>query len=197
MYSENYQYTNQYAGYHRDGLLDIFIGLGVVFAALFLWADMPWMVAILAPLFLPVWRSAREKFLGNRVQDEELKGGRGRNSSKAVLVLAVFLGVALLAGIFLMLTNPSLSDSTRARIGRSIMLLMALGVSGIWLVAAFLLKLPRFAIYGLLYAVLFAGIFLFDFPLWTALGFAAGGNILGGSYVLASFLQKHPPLPAE
>ena len=45
MIETNQETGGRYAKFQRDGLLDIFVGMGILFAGLFLWSEMVWMAA--------------------------------------------------------------------------------------------------------------------------------------------------------
>jgi hypothetical protein len=67
MSSSDHNYESQLMLYCDDGLLDIFVGLAVLFASQFIRTDKVGLVAIFIPIILPIWKSSRDRFVARRV----------------------------------------------------------------------------------------------------------------------------------
>jgi hypothetical protein len=183
---------SRYILYHEDGLLDIFIGLGIFFAGLFLWGEMVWMVAIFIPIFMPTFQSARKRFLQPRVGKLDHDPKLQAQSQKILLYSTLLLGVLALAGVGMFFAFGILSGKVNDLIRGYILIILGALFASVWVFAAVMLKLPRFYLYALLTFVPLAAAQYTSLPFWAALSLTGGLVTLIGFVVFIRFLQEHP-----
>ena len=134
--------------YHNDGLLDIFVSLGILFAGLFLLTEMVWMAAIFIPVFFPSFQAARKRFLEPRI------GGLVRNSQeqaqnqKIFLYVALLMGVLFLAGIGMFWSFDLISGSVYVWLRNYFLLVIGLIFASVWVFAGAMLRIHRFYLYA-------------------------------------------------
>jgi len=180
--------------YHDDGLLDIFAGLGIVLAGLFLAADMPWLVAILPTSLGPAWYAAQKALVASRVPSPRAEAVPHKRVTWLLLLLAILGVLALLLGIGAALgwELGTLPAWLRARpaalpaIGLGLPRTLALALAG----AA--LRCARYYAYAVLAAAAFAGGYLAGWAVWWSVAVAGTVIAAGGLVSLKLFLQAHP-----
>lgn len=180
------------ASYHKDGLMDIFIGLGILFAGLFLWTGMVWMAAIFVPIFLPSFQAARKRFVERRIGDLGVDSQQQAQSQKMMFSIILLLGVLMLAGVGMFFTFGLLSGPVSEWLRQYFLLAIGLIFAGVWIFAGAMLKINRFYLYAFL---TFAALAIAQFtalPFWLGLIILGGAVALVGLLVLIRFLQQHP-----
>jgi hypothetical protein len=184
----------RYFTYHRDGWQDLFIGMGNLMAGDFVFGDLAWMPAIFIPVLLPSWQAARKRFLDRRLDPQELPLDTGARDQKAILTTSVLLGLLVLAGLgaFYLFTKDS--NPAIAWMRQYFMLMLGSLFGGVWLLFAWLLRLPRFGLYGLLTFGLLAAVQYTGFHFGVALIALGGAIILIGLFVLLRFMREYPVL---
>jgi hypothetical protein len=179
---------------YRDGMVDIFIGLGILFAGLFLVSDMPWMAGIFIPLFLPSWKAARERLHRRRsllLENDPFSRAQGQ---KVLLSITLLIGTLVLVGIGALLA-PGLLSVPAMEWLRAYFLVGLGGIFAIvWAIAALVLKVSRFNLYAIFTFVLLAMAQFTNLPFWASLAIAGGSIMLAGMVVLLRFIQEHPLL---
>ena len=183
---------SRYILYHKDGLLDIFIGLGIFFAGLFLWSEMVWMVAIFIPIFMPAFQSARKRFLQPRIGTLDYDPKLQAQGQKILLYTVLMLGVLALAGVGIFFAFGILSGRVNDLIRGSILIILGALFASVWVFAAVMLKLPRFFIYALITFFPLAAAQYTSLPFWAALSLTGGLITLIGFGVFIRFLQENP-----
>ena len=87
--------------FHGDGLLDIFLGTGVLIATAAMLAEMPWLAGIFPATFVPIWRDARKKMTTPRLIRYAIPTGSGRRAmmliSGVTLAGVISLGLGVVA----------------------------------------------------------------------------------------------------
>lgn len=183
-----------YLGYHQDGLLDIFLALGMLFSVVALSFGTWWLATILPALFWPLWISAKEiitapRLAGLRVSREQVSQGR-----TAILGLTIVGVVAFLLGIVMFM----LFSFDRAPMGLTNWLrenfLSVMGVISGFILAltALLGRIPRYYTYALLAVLVGVGGPLLNIKpsLYTATFSLI--MLLSGIVVLLRFTRTHP-----
>ena len=181
----------KYFFYHQDGLLDIFIGLGILMAGLSLWADMFWMTGAWVAIFLPMWIAARRSITYRRAVDEQpLHAQHTRYPVViAVLVGLVLMGVLVWAVFSLGSENmPAL----RTWLSTYIHLVIGLGIALFLIITAAVMRIPRFTIYAGLVGVVFAAGQGLGWVFWVSMSASGGLMALLGAAVLSRFVSRHP-----
>jgi len=178
--------------YPGDGLLDIFIGLGILFAGLFLWTGLVWMVAIFIPTLLPSFQAARRNFLENRIGIQALDSHRQVPAQKLQLAMTMMFVVLLLVGIGMLFAFGFMSGSLNEWLRQYFLLAFGLIVAGVWLFAGAVLKLKRFYLYALFTFAALTTAQYTVLPFWLAMALLGGVITCVGLLVLIRFLQQHP-----
>jgi MFS family permease len=190
-YPSIYEQSRRYFFYHKDGLLDIFIGLGIMMAGLSLWAGMFWMAGGWVAIFVPLWISARKSITFRRAADAD---ALPEQDNRYPLVMAVMIGLVLvgvLVGVFFSLGSTNL-PSLRAWLSEYFHLAVGLGIALLLMITAAVMRIPRFTIYaGLAVAVFAAGQWL-GWVFWVGMSVSGGLMALLGSAVLIRFIRQHP-----
>jgi hypothetical protein len=187
----DYELSRKYFLFHKDGLLDIFIGLGVLLTGAALWAEMVWMAGVWVAIFVPLWISARKSITYRRGTDVQPSG---QGNFRFALVMSAALGVLLL-GVMVALTffaGFERLPAFRSFLDAYIHLLVGLGLAGFLAVTAAIMHLPRFYAYAALALAVFSIGHLAGWLFWMSLTLAGGLICLGGIVILGRFLQAHP-----
>lgn len=162
-----------YRSMFDDGLLDLFVGISLLFLGLMWLTENAALGGLMPALLIPIWPIARKRFVEPRsgyvrlAEPRRKKIRRGIAGSIALGLLALLLGVAAYIG----LTSDSspaeaILDSLGSGIPALLLALMAIA-------AARMFDLPRFFVYaaGLLTLGLLGVLFDLE-PAWSILGSA-------------------------
>jgi len=182
--------TNQYLSYHKDGMQDFFIGLGISFAGIFIQTERVWMAGIFIPVLLPALQSARRRLLQPRIG--ELDDPQQARSQQTTLITTLVLGLLALAGVGMFFVFGMTSGPVNDWV-RSYFLLIIGSVFGTtWALAALTLKIRRHFIYGLLTFAILATCQFTGLEFWVGLTTLGVLVALTGCVLLIRFLQDHP-----
>ena len=183
-----------YQGYHQDGLLDIFLGLGIIFSVAVIKFGFVWFVAILPAIFWPLWMSAKEaitapRLVGSQISQEQVAQGR-----TAILGFTSVGFVALILGLVVFWIFST--DSAPAGLNNWLRenFLIAMGVIGSFILAlaALLTRITRYYAYALLAFLAGVGGPLLDIrPLFYTIAFGLI-MLLSGLVILLRFTRTHP-----
>ena len=185
---------HRYAPYHKDGLVDIFIGLGIIFAGLFLWKDLVWLAAISIPVFWPSFQAARVRLLQSRIGKLEYNSQQEAQAQKFVFSATLVLGLLFLAGIGMFFAFDFMSGMLNDLLRRYFLVVLGMIFGSVWVLAGAMLKIARFHLHGVFtFAVLCIAQFA-ALPFWLAL-IAVGGLIMfSGFLILIRFLRENPKI---
>ena len=183
---------NRIASYHKDGLMDIFIGCAIFFAGLFLWTEMIWMAGIFIPVLLPSFQAARKRFLEPRIGKLPQNTKQQTQTQKVLLMTTLLLGLLFLAGIGMFYAYGELSGPLNDWLRPNFLLVLGIIFSSVWLFAAAMLKINRFYLYAAFTFVALALAQYTPLPFWIALTILGGLLILSGIIILILFIQQHP-----
>jgi uncharacterized membrane protein len=185
---------NRYALFHKDGLLDVFIGFGIFFAGLFLWTEMVWMAAIFVPIFLPAFQAARNRFLHPRLGNLDHDPRFQAQAQKILFSVTLLLGILLLAGVGMFFAFGEMSGPVNDWLRQYFLLVIGFIFAGVWVFAAALLKIVRFYLYAVFTLVSLGAAQITTLPFWLALSILGGLIALVGSLFLIRFVQQYPNL---
>lgn len=180
--------------YPDSGLLDIFVGLGILFAGLFLAAQMPWLVAILPTSLGPAWYAARRALIAPRItvsQGETVSPSRV-NWLLALLVALGVLSLLLAIAATLAWDRDALPGWLYARpvllptVGFGLPIVLALAL------ASLVLRIARYRAYAVLAVVVFVGGYLIGWAGWQSVAVTGTVVTAGGLVSLKFFLDAHP-----
>lgn len=183
---------NRISLYQQDGLQDIFIGLGILFAGLFLWTEMVWMAAIFIPVFLPTFQAARKRFLEPRIGILHPNSKQQAQNQKVLLYAALLLGILMLAGIGMFFVFDLQSGPVSDWIQQYFLLAIGMIFASVWTFAGAMLKLQRFYLYAVFTLIALAAAQFTALPFWLALATLGGMVAFVGLLVLIRFVQQHP-----
>jgi hypothetical protein len=178
-----------YWHFQNDGLVDIFIGLILTFAGLFLYVGMFWMVGACIPIFLPVYQSVRKRMqtftIGPMVSVSEKE-----NDPKPRMSLYLFWTFMLLIGCLIFLLVGWISGSLNIWLRQNMMIILGLFFGSTWMFCAFILRSKQFFIYAVL---TFGALSLVQFEhisLWQALIIIGLPVLVMGLSVLIHYLPS-------
>jgi MFS family permease len=183
--------SRKYFFYHQDGLLDIFIGLGILMAGLSFWAGMFWMAGAWVAILMPTWIAARKSITYRRAVDED---PQLEQNNRYPLVMAVLVGLVLmgvLVGVVFTLGSENL-PSLRTWLSSYIHLVIGLGIALFLMITAAVMRIPRFTIYAGLVAAVFAAGQWLGWVFWMSMSLSGGLMALLGIAVLIRFILQHP-----
>ncbi|MCW4009062.1 MAG: hypothetical protein NWF05_00370 [Candidatus Bathyarchaeota archaeon] len=184
-----------YISYHRDGLLDIFVGVYILGFGLGIFINILWessfgsiMPAILIAVILPLWIAAKRKITMPRIGFVKF-GGQGTNRFMAVLLGFMVAGIGVMFVFTLALTQRPEWINVLFQNGLIVVGTASLAVCVLF---GYSMGLKRLYAYGVLSLVLFViGHFLgvFFAYILLALGLAIISN---GAFLLMKFVRKYP-----
>lgn len=180
-------------GFH-DGLLDIFLALGILFATVAISAGLFWLVAILPVVFSLIWGTARQSITAPRLSGSVPDNTRA-SKSRLVFGLLSILGVvsfALGVVMFWMFVTDNTPIGLREWIRQNFVLVCWVFGGLILGLTALLARLPRFYFYALLAFVAgTAGPLLGLQPVTYVISLAALMLVVG-LVTLLRFFRTHP-----
>lgn len=187
-----------YTSYHEDGILDIFIGIGVLIAAGYMMTDLFWMagtsVAIFTPLYIQVKRSITFPRLG-QVTFSRKRTGRSKKTMLFILLLNV-AGLLLGVVFFSAVTGPS-NPAWYDLVVRWYGVVLGVVIAGLEVVFAHLSDLERFNWYAAVTLVVIPSVHLLGTPLFAHLAVLGAVVTVAGLYQLQRFRLKYPLVAGE
>jgi hypothetical protein len=182
----------RYFFYHQDGLLDIFIGLAILFSSQLIRTDLVWMIGVYFPIFLPSWNSARKRLLQYRIGDLKIDSRLLSGRVKVKKQITRLLGGLILAGVGLFIAIALLSGSTNEWLRSTTPLILGIVFANIWIFVSRFLSTPRFYLYAFITFASFTTTQFYIIPFWGALAIIGGSVTIGGLILLSHFIQTHP-----
>lgn len=180
--------SQHFAAYHRDGLIDIFFGLFLLFAGAVLWSELTFMVGIWAAILVPLWISSRSTITRRRVrQPAAPKGPPG-------MFMISMMGLFALGILAILLFTVGLNNlpALRTFLASYIHLTIGSAIAVMLLFLAAGLSTPRLALYALASVAIFViGDFL-AWPFFISMGVLGAVAFAGGTFVFIRFLREHP-----
>ena len=153
-----------YSNYMRDGLLDISMGLAIIFAVIFFSVRLFWLIAILPILFSLIWATTKKSsiFPGSNEEAQYTKNSWRNNLVFRILtilgILAFLVGIAL----FWLFSSGNAPADLRTWVENYFLYICAVGVAILSTLVGFLTNQHRFYIFALLGLVLGIGGPLFN-----------------------------------
>ncbi len=196
----------RYMAYNDDGLLDIVIGLVILFACATWWSELYWMVGALAFVFFLVWQSAKQIITAPRIRGMQFTPEQARRLEGfwrgmfvlltiAMVLGLIFFAIAVLAGPWVRQTGSELpawinwfSENVAVLLGLTAALLLGL--------LAYFGGLSRFYGYALLTVAIVVGGYLLDIAILLFAALLGAIMLLVGMGLLLQFVRTHPPQPA-
>lgn len=179
-----------YLSYHKDGLLDIFIGSGLLLFGLTIFSDVAWMGGVIAVVLAPLWLPVKKLITAPRVRTMELTPAHhvGLRKTRWRLTMLGLVGFLLGILVFWLIASDSMPAWLLSRPD-----VLFGGVFAVGLVAiAAVGKLVRYYVYAGLTLAVFIGHRLLDVDLAFAITLAGIMIFLGGLGLLIRFLRAYP-----
>lgn len=179
---------------HQDGLLDIFLGFGILYSGLGIFSGMPWLAGVYPAIFLPLWQVARRKITISRIGDISSSAlVRARAFIWGIIGLALGLLVFTMFAGGIAFNSFDLIPQTFLIWIKQYSLLILGGVFvGLFCLSALLFKLNRLYFYGLLTAVIFLAGFWFEIDFAWQLTLLGGIIFTVGLVYLQKFTNRYP-----
>lgn len=179
-----------YLSYHRDGLLDIFIGSGLLLFGLTVFSDLAWMGGVIAAVLAPLWLSVKKGITAPRVRTLELTPAQHVGLRRTRWRLTMLGVVAFLLGalVFWLVASDSMPAWLLSRPDVLFGGAFAVGLVAIAAVG----RLARYYVYAGLTLAVFIGARLLNVDLPFAITLAGITIFLAGLGLLVRFVRTHP-----
>ena len=172
-----------YTSYQEDGIIDIFIGLGLISMSFYVYAEMAWLMGSFVAIFVPVYMNMKKKVTFPRLGQATFSKRRaGRTRSSYIFLFAMNVAALLLA---VSLWRSFSGGSPPSWLGlREYYTIVAGAVgAGIFAVLAYLTDLTRFYRYAAATLVVLGSAYFIPIP------FIAHVAVLGAIIGTAGYLQ--------
>jgi len=180
----------------QDGLGDIFAGICILFAGLSLSIDMPWFGGIMVPVLYPVWKDAKARIRGRRIEGSQSSAPQVNRERQTFIMLALLGGLTFILGllVFGTMALSSLMPGIHTWL-RDYFLLFLGGLAALlFLAVGAVIRHRRFYLYALASLAIFSIGFLFNFSFEITLTTLGAILLITGLFVLLRFLSEGPAL---
>jgi hypothetical protein len=182
-----------FADTHKDGLLDIFIGLCILLVGLFLLTELVYLAGVIPAIFLPLWQPVRKKTL-MRLGLEDIPDSQ-KSKKRLMLLFSLFLGVltfSAVLGLYLAVSFDALPPRWVGWIGENF--IFALFVLGAAMMAfsAWLTGVRRLFFYSALLLLFVIAAEALGVSLALALIALGVVILMCGLWLYGSFLRRYP-----
>ena len=181
---------NAYTSYHQDGLIDIIIGISLLFFTICMLTELFWMGGIIVPILLPIYIGAKQKFTIPRIGYVKF-GPKGK--TRGFLVIGIIMAVAflgLIVGMFALV--PNIRDSVIPFLVAYYNLIIAGIGAALTLMMAISAGIKRFYIYSAAILVVFSVAQIFNINLLYSTITISLLFLVLGVMTLVQFIQKNP-----
>ena len=179
-----------FLNYHKDGILDIYLGMGIAFTSVIFFNLFPGMMGI--PVLLPIlYAASKKQFTIPRLGYVKFneKTGRARNST----TLAVLLGIiSLLAGIFVFKSQIATGTSFVEPLILNWQITIAVLLLGIFSLFGYVTELKRMYLYAIVSFVVFTSGLILPMPGYLLIITVGGVVCLNGIIHLYKFTNQYP-----
>ncbi|MBU0493874.1 MAG: hypothetical protein KKA73_28250 [Chloroflexi bacterium] len=181
-----------YLSYHEDGVVDIFVGLGILFFGLTMLTDLPWMVGVLPAMCVPIYAAAKKSITIPRMGYVKFSPQRTRTPMLILLGVGIALFLCFLLGAVFyagrQAVPPAFADWLREYHMLVLGAIVAVSFGG----GALITGLNRLYAYAVLTMLWFIGGYLLAVPAWLQVVVLGGLLLFAGSIVLVRFLRRYP-----
>lgn len=177
---------------HQDGLLDIFLGLGLLLAGLGFLSGLYWMAGVYPAMMVPLWQSARKANL--KRMGIAHYGISGQNRMRYVMIIALFVGslfLFLLLGAYTFFEYDQIPTYIFEMLREYFPLLIAIVGAVLFGISGIILKTMRLLSYAAI--TLFVGFVSYWFALNLAIVICTLGLIIfiSGSLIFIRFRREY------
>jgi hypothetical protein len=180
-----------YLSYHKDGLLDIFIGFSILLFGLWMLADMFYLAGTSVAIFMPLYMQSKKQITIPRMGYVKFGPSRIAKSKKTMLALVLIGVLAFIPGLLLAMqsTIPSWLPVLIEEYG-----MILVGVIGMTVVSvvAYISEVNRFYAYAILFLATFIVSHLLYIPVFYSVIVLGTMITLSGAYMLTGFLRENP-----
>jgi hypothetical protein len=182
-----------YTSYHQDGLIDIMVGISLLWFIVAMASEMIWLGGIIVPILLPVYIGAKQKLTIPRIG--YVKFGTQRKI-RLFLVLGILMAFVFLAFLMgLMFLDPVAREAFSLFLGTYYNLIIAGVAGGLTLLIAISTNILRFYVYAILFLSVFLLAQIISLDLLVTSSFIASSFMVLGIYTLIRFLHDNPIQP--
>ena len=185
--------------YHDDGLLDIFIGIGVFIIGLGMLTDIPYVFfATLPAIWLPTWRDAKKRYTALRMKyirftEAQRMAGKTRAPLTGLLLAGVLVFLAgALAAVLWSRSNGLLPLWLQRFIQEYFWLLPGVFGAGVLSLFAWLYHLKRYFVYAALTLGIFTIASTLSAPFMLGIALTGISIALIGLLVFLRFIRTYP-----
>jgi hypothetical protein len=180
-----------YMLYHRDGLMDIFIGFVILGFGLSILTEMTYMAGISVVILLPLWYSLRRSLVYPRVGEIEVTSSMRLRMTLVVFFLSGLLLFGVVLGLFMYTKSDLVPTGLITWLRANFDLFFGAFMAGVISFTAVLLKTHRLHLYSIITIATFVTVNLLGLHLWVGMVTVGGLVLLGGVIVLISFLLTY------
>jgi hypothetical protein len=187
-----------YTSYHEDGILDIFIGIGILIAAMYMMTDLFWMAGASVAVFTLFYIQVKKNSTFPRLGQVTFSKSRTGRSKKTMLFIFLLNVVGLLLGVvfFSAVSGPS-NPAWFGFVIRWYGVVLGVVIAGVEVVFAQLSDLERFNWYAAVTLVVILSVHLLGTPFFTHLAVLGAVVTVAGLYQLQRFRLKYPLVAGE
>jgi hypothetical protein len=176
----------------NDGFVDIFIGLGIFFAGLFLWFEKVWMIAIFIPALMPSFQAIRERVIETRIGKSDPNANQYVINQKITLYILLIIGISVLSVFVIFFVFKFHSLPGIAIFQQYILLVLGMIFTSLWIFAGAMLRVRRYIFHAALtLVVMMLGQFI-NLPFWMTCVILGGLITFLGALVLLKLLKQYP-----
>ena len=151
-----------------DGLLDIFIGIYIIFAAVSIWSELFWLIGILVPILIPVYQVARNRNKNDQSTTTKKPVDASINLQKPYII-SLYLGLLFLFGVALLAIFAGLIPIDSSLFREYIFLILGFVFGTTWIGFGIVSRIRRYYLNGLITIIIFIALQWTKLPFWSAL----------------------------
>jgi hypothetical protein len=173
-----------YTSYHEDGIIDIFIGLGLISMSFYVYAEMAWLMGSFVAIFVPVYMNMKKNVTFLRLGQVTFSKRRaGRTLSSYIFLFAMNVAALLLAVSLWRSFSGGSPPSWLPLLRENYAIVAGAVGAGVFAVLAYLTDLARFYRYAAATLVVLGSAYFIPIP------FIAHVAVLGAIIGAAGYLQ--------
>ncbi|RKY21054.1 MAG: hypothetical protein DRQ55_05585 [Planctomycetota bacterium] len=182
-----------------DGLADVLLGLFITLMGITFMTDVGGLGGVWGAMLLPMWKPLHDKLIVPRLGYVTFTRARRGKIVAKQLILALALGVSMLAGVVLWLLNANADGASGwlARVPDLGPTPFGVMLAALVAVSARLLSLSRGYGYAALIIVAVTGGHVLGLELGLSLSLVGGFIFVAGAVILTRFLREHPVIKID
>lgn len=182
-----------YTSYHEDGIIDLFIGLGILTMSLYVYAEMIYLMGAFVAVYIPIYMSMKKKITFPRlgqVTFSKSRTGRTQNSFRFLIAVNV---IGVLAGFYFWWSFSGGSPPSwfPMFVEYFPIVIGAIG-AGAFAIIAYITDITRFNKYAAVTLVTLGSAYFIPIPFLFHVAALGSLIAIAGYLQLASFKRKYP-----